>query len=159
MLKDFDDPDAFDETLAITEESVAEQAKANEHIGDSPMSLGEALDKIERLKERCGTLSTGRLDAMRLADEWQSKFYDELKKNNITDEMIDAAALWANAQSCGTDAWDGAWTVLAALHIYRCGGCGGQGHLDQEPQTGGVYPELEPKCPDCNGHGWTREKE
>ena len=40
-MKSYDDPDAFDEALAITEE----------HIGDPPMSLEEALDEIEELRE------------------------------------------------------------------------------------------------------------
>jgi hypothetical protein len=43
--------------------------------------------RVEELEERCGTLNTDRLDAMRLVDEWQSKFYDELARVRKLEEL------------------------------------------------------------------------
>lgn len=90
-------------------------------------------------------------------EEWKTKHL-------ITDEMIDAA--WKHTE----DLRDGLQNLeqpeiekiicntreelMQEFNIFYCEGCDGKGHWEQEPQTGGAYPEQEPICPDCNGYGW-----
>jgi hypothetical protein len=116
----------------------------------------ELRERVKELEERCGTLNTDRLDAMRLVDEWKSKFYDELarvrelekdlkwawssqkcKSHHFTDEQIDAAVEYVNKAAPHIG-----WFILNKLHIFRCEGC---------RRIGRVY---EFPCPDRKGHGW-----
>ena len=161
-MKNFDDPDAFDEELAITEESVRIQVDLpkilrehgkfyraeSQYSGHYPAgdAMLEAADEIERLRARVVELEGYQRDVNEL---WGGV--------HITDEMIDAAVEWANKAELSHSAKATMWLMLSEFHIFRCEGCGG---------SGVVLPDIFNRdyshdCPDCakfTGKGWVRHE-
>ena len=83
---------------------------------------------------------------------WRGLGFTEIggkDEHHITDEQIDAA--WEHV---GVDSPEAAEDALECFHITRCKDCDGRGYLDQEPVTSGAYPNQQPRCTACNGHGW-----
>jgi predicted RNase H-like nuclease (RuvC/YqgF family) len=133
-----------------------------------------ANDEIYRLRERIEELEERDAGVLQMLKDKISSgnisvtevdIRDKCPGHHITDKQINAA--WEKTESlrgsllalerpdiekitCNIRE-----ELMREFNIFRCEGCGGKGHLDQEPQTGGVYPELEPRCPDCKGKGYT----
>jgi hypothetical protein len=73
-----------------------------------------------------------------------------------TDKQIDAAWTRILGRFDTPEDEEEAFAIMAELGIERCEGCDGVGHWEQEPQTGGAYPNQKPTCSDCDGKGWVR---
>jgi hypothetical protein len=130
------------------DEEIARLRAELDEVRSAGIELGKSLNEILILKDT-------RIAELEKENAWKaSKYLLCGDYYPITEGQIDAA--WkvvlvpANAYAVRQ--------ALSHLNIIPCSECGGQGRLDQEPQTGGCYPDQNPPCPACyrNGksHGW-----
>ena len=101
MLKNFDDPDAFDDPLAITEEAVDAQI-AEQHIGDPPMTLEEALDEIEQLQSAIASWKEEEIEWKNTEERLRARV-EELEKEKHPEISVtmdgDKITLYVNEES------------------------------------------------------------
>ena len=153
-----EDRDAEIERLQEQIIQQSESLAANEKAFGQPEARLEEPDRaINQLCDDNVTLTDANIDLEQQLDRAIAHVgeleIEASESHHITDEQIDAA--WSDIEAWDGEASRAIESALNKFNIFRCEDCNGRGHLDQEPQTSGAYPNLQPPCPACTGHGWT----
>jgi len=121
--------------------------------------MSDILDKLwkERndLRERVAELEQSNNALREIANDLKDQSADEYASHYSTNDQIDSAVKIA-VNSPYEAAVKRTWNALNKLHIFKCEGCGGSGHLPPAI-TGHFKPLPGSKCPDCakwGSKGW-----